>query len=207
MPNNGGKDHVLIHGRIAYGWDGINAYPLKVNNEGNLLIVEQVIQVVRSKVIDASEGAYEALDVVNDDICTTTASPWAFSNVVRENGGLGTIIGAGVFNETEGVTPRLSLRLYNAIPSSQKTDNLPSTEARADRLLKVAQLDFMALESLCTTTDASTVEISPSTVGGLPKTFKCASGSRNLEGILFTRDAFTQTATDELTIVLLIVQH
>ncbi|KKN72889.1 hypothetical protein LCGC14_0405930 [marine sediment metagenome] len=165
-----------------------------------------VKQITTSKVIDASIGAYAAFDVINDDDCSTTATAWTFSDMVLENGGYGKIINASVFNEKEGVTPRTILRLYNALPSSQLTDNSLSTEARADRLLKVAQIDFVAMESLCTTTDASTTLASPSTLGGLPQIFKCASGTKDLSGIFIARDAFTQTATDDITIALLVEQ-
>ena len=36
MPGTGQKDQALITGRIAYGWDGSNAYPLKANSAGYL---------------------------------------------------------------------------------------------------------------------------------------------------------------------------
>ncbi|KKM30271.1 hypothetical protein LCGC14_1566140 [marine sediment metagenome] len=166
-----------------------------------------VTQVVTSKVIDASDGAYEALDVVNDDNCSTTATAWTFSNMALENGGYGSIIGATVFNETEGVTPRFILRFYNtATLSSQLTDNSLSTENKADRLLKQGQINFVAMESLCATSDASTTEAAISTVGGLPVGFKCASATKDLYGILITRDVFTQTATDDITIALIVEQ-
>ncbi len=165
-----------------------------------------VKQIIKSKVIDASIGAYAVYDVVNDDDCSTTATAWTFSNAVKANGRYGNIIGATLFSETENTTPRFTLRLYNATPSGQLTDNSTSTEPRADRLLKVAQIDFPATESLCATADASTTLTSPSTVGGLPQVFKCASGDDDLYGILLTRDIFTQLATDDITIVLLVEQ-
>lgn len=218
-----GSDLFDSHGRPlqdVVGEDSSgNKYVLITNSSGQLEValiagsarigtVSGIIKQVRvSKVIDASIGAYAALDVVNDDDCSTTATVWTFPGMARTNGETGAIVGAMVFNETEGVTPRLTLRLYTTSSlSSQLTDNSLSTQNKADRLLFVRQIDFPAMESLCSTSDASTTESSPSTVGGLPLLYKCDDADTALYGILLTRDAFTQTATDDITIVLL-VEH
>ena len=170
-------------------------------------VVPIIKQVIVSKVIDASIGAYTALDVVNDDDCSTTATAWNFANIVRANGRSGTIINATLFSESENITPRFTLRLYNASPASELTDNSPSSNVLADRLLYVGQIDFPSTESLCTTSDAAITLASPSTVGGLPQAFTCASADVDLYGILLTRDAFTQTNTDDITIVLLVEMY
>ncbi len=37
MSNNAGTNQVKITGKILYGFDGTNAYPIKVNTEGKVL--------------------------------------------------------------------------------------------------------------------------------------------------------------------------
>jgi len=69
----------------------------------------------------------------------------------------------------------------------------------------VGKIDFPALESLGTTD--STATATPSTVGNLPLAFKCAAGADDLFGILVTRVAFTQTAGDDMTVILLVEQY
>ncbi len=161
-----------------------------------------------SKMIDASIGAYAVGDVVNDDDCSTTASAWTFPNMVRANGRSGTIIGATIFSESENITPRLTLFLFNATPTGQLTDNSANTSpVSGDRLKYVGQIDFAALDTLCSTGTASTTVTTPSTVGGIPLPFQCGTADTDLYGVLATRDGFTQTATDDITIVLLVEMY
>ena len=127
-----------------------------------------LVQVKASKVIDASIGAYGANDVVSDSDCSTTATAWTFSNVVRQNGRYGEIIGATIFSESETITPRFTLYLYESAPTGVLTDNYPSDHPnKADRLIFLDSIDFAAVESLCTTGGASISKASTSTVGGL----------------------------------------
>ena len=165
-----------------------------------------VLKEVRvAKAIDASIGAYTANDVVNDDDCSVTATYWTFAAVARANDGYGAIVGATIFSESESVTPRLTLYLFNAAPTGELTDNSANTNPiKTDRAKYIGQIDFPALESVGTA--ASVAIASPSTVGNLPLLFKTVTVD-DIYGVLVTRDAFTQTATDDIEIVLLIEQY
>jgi len=170
--------------------------------------VSGVLKEIRtSKVIDGGLGAYAANDVVsNEDCCATTAVCWTFTEVVRANGEHGYITGAIIDSESESVTPRLTLYLFNATPTSNLIDNAANTAPDCADILKyVGKIDFPALESLGTTD--STAIATPSTVGNLPLPFKCATADDNLYGILVTRDVFTQSAGDDIYITLPVEQY
>lgn len=171
--------------------------------------VSGVLKEVRvTKALDASLGAYAANDVVSEEDCATTgASAWTFSAVARANGEYGYIVGATIISESENVTPRLTLFLFNAAPTGcNLLDNTANTAPDSEDLAKyVGKIDISALESLGTTDSVATV--TPSTVGNLPLAFKCAAAADDLFGVLVTRDVFTQTPTDDLTIVLLVEQY
>jgi len=167
--------------------------------------IPRLREIRTSKAIDASIGAYTANDVVNDDDCSTTATAWTFTQMASGNNRTGSIIGATIFSESESVTPRLTLYLFNATPTGELTDNSANTNPiKGDRTKYIGAIDFPSLESVGTT--ASTATISGSTVGNLPLSFKCAAADDDLYGVLVTRDAFTQTATDDIEIVLMVEQ-
>lgn len=171
--------------------------------------VSGVLKEVRvTKAIDAALGAYAANDVISEEDCSNVgpSSDWDFLAVARANGEYGVIVGASIISESESVTPRLTLFLFNAAPTgSNLIDNAANTAPDSADLAKyVGKIDFPALESLGTTDSVSIA--TPSTVGNLPLAFKCAA-TDDLFGILVTRDVFTQTPTDDITIVLLIEQY
>lgn len=175
-------------------------------NAGGNARRDLLVEVRTVKAIDASIGAYTANDVVNDDDCSTTATCWTFTAMARKNGGTGTIESASIFSESESVTPRLILYLFNATPTGELTDNSASTNPiKTDRTKYIGKIDFPALESVGTT--ASTATVTPSTVGGLPLGFECATGDDDLYGVLVARDAFTQTATDDIEILFMVRQE
>uniref|UniRef100_A0A6M3JXZ2 Uncharacterized protein n=1 Tax=viral metagenome TaxID=1070528 RepID=A0A6M3JXZ2_9ZZZZ len=161
-----------------------------------------------TKVIDGGLGAYEANDVVsNEDCCSTTATCWTFSEVARANGAYGKIVGATIVSESEGVVPVLTLFLFNATPTSNLIDNAANTAPDCNDLAKyVGKIVFPALVSLGTTDSTSTITPSLAT-GNLPLAFKCASDADDLFGILVTSTIFTQTAGDDMTVILLVEQH
>jgi len=163
-------------------------------------------QVITTKAIDASLGAYAVGDVVNDDDCSTTATCWTFADVARVDGGYGYIVDATIFSDSEGIVPELTLLLFNATPTGQLTDNSANSNPDpADRLKWVGYIEFPAMEGFCCS--ASVALVSPSTVGHLPLAFKCAAADTSLYGVLYTKTAFTQVATDDITIALLVEQY
>jgi len=166
------------------------------------IVLEDPHEVRVSKAIDASIGAYAAHDVVNDDDCSVTATYWTFPGMASAVGGYGEIDFATIFNETRNINPRLTLLLFNAIPTGQLTDNSANTNPLpADRAKYVGRIEFPALNKEAAAV-ASTAEASPSTTGNLPLFYKCAAASTSLFGVLITEDIFTQVATEDIEIAL-----
>lgn len=203
MARTGSKNQALVTGRIAYGHDGTDAYPLKVNVSGSLVGTLKRVSV--TKALFASV-AYSANDVLCESETNTTGTAWTFSAIASKNGGTGYIVKAEAISESENVIPRLTLFLFTATPTSELDDNAANTAPDAADLANyIGRVDFPAMESLGTT-DSNTVA-TPSTYGNLPLAFECAATADDLFGILVTRDAFTQTATDDMTIRLTAEQY
>ncbi len=213
MTNNFGK----YPGKTIYTKDGqevaddtadaLKTLPTRSDGTtgGNLGTIKEVRV---TTVIDTSDdGAFAANDVVgNDDCCTTTATYITFSGVVRANGEYGVITGAMIVSESENVTPRLTLFLSNIPITSELRSNFPNTAPdSADLAGVIPPIDFSAMQSLGTTDSWSVA--TPSTVGNIPIPFKCADSDDDLYGVLVTRDVFTQTNGDDMTIILLVDQY
>ncbi len=158
-----------------------------------------------TKALEAAVG-YSANDVLSESDTPSAGTAWTFSAIARANGASGYITKAQVISESESVIPRLTLFLFNATPTSELDDNAANTAPdSADLATYIGAIDFPALESLGTT-DSHALS-SPSTVGNLPLAFTCDAGADDLFGILVTRDAFTQTATDDMTVKLTAEQY
>ena len=166
--------------------------------------IKGVLKEVRVTKALAAAAAYHANDVLCEN--ATTGVAWTFAAIARANGAYGYITGATIVSESENVTPRLTLFLFNALPAAGLEDHLANIHPDLADLAKyIGKIDFPALESLGTT-DSNAVA-SPSTVGNLPLVFKCAADADDLIGVLVTRDAFTQTPTDDMTIILTAEQY
>jgi len=164
--------------------------------------VTRVISV--TKALEAA-AEYAANDVLSETDTNTEGTCWTFEYAARVNGGSGCITTAAIISESESVTPQITLYLFNATPTSELDDNAANTAPDSADLAKfVGKIDFPSLESLGTTDSMATV--TPNTPGGIPLEFKCASTSSSLFGIAVTRTVFTQTAGDDLTIVLTVEQ-
>jgi len=223
----GWVNKVLAVGRVAYGGDGTDLYPLNVDSTGqNVTLlastasvgviaagsnrigtVSGVLKEVRvTWSIDADE-AYAANEVVAESETTDDDEPMTFDAVARANGGYGYIVGATVISETPSITPRLTIYLFNAVPTGcNLLDNVANTAPDwVDQAKYIGKLDFPAMESLGTSESNAT--IGPSTVGGCPHAFKCASADDAIYGVIVTRDAFTQGAGKDLTVILLVEQY
>lgn len=147
----------------------------------------------------AAASAYDANDVISQTASAGEGTSWTFADVARA-GSSGYIVGAIAQSESEGVTPRLTLYLFNAIPTSELDDHAANTAPdAADKAKFLGKIDFEALESLGTTDS-----FGRPTAASLPLPFKCAAATSSIYGILVTRDAFTQTATDDMTISLIV---
>jgi len=170
--------------------------------------VSGVLKEVRvAQVIDASLGAYTAGDVVGaDDCCTTLAIAWEF-DVARIAGGYGEIIGAILINETENQAVQYDLILFNATPTGELRDNAANDNPlKADRSKWIGTIPF-PFSIARGATVATTAQATPSTSGRLPMAFKCAAGVTKIYGVLVTNTIYTQDATDDIEITLLVEQY
>jgi len=146
-------------------------------------------------------AAYAADDVLSNSDTNGAGVVWTFSNIVPGTAGHGWIEKAIVESESESITPRLTLMLFTvgtADLNCELDDNAASTCPNpSDKAYFVGAIDFPAMTDHG---DDSFSVSSPSTYGNLPLKFESLDG--NLYGVLVTRDAFTQTATDDMTITL-----
>lgn len=158
-------------------------------------------------VIDASEGAFSAGDVVSDEDCTTgTANYWTFAAVVDLYGGCGYIVKATLVSETENQAVQYDLLLFNAAPTGQLQGGLANTNPlKGDRSSYLGTISFPQSTARGSTV-ATYTEASPSTVGNLPMAFRCGSTTTDIYGVLVTRTGYTHTNTDDIEIALFIEQ-
>ena len=143
----------------------------------------------------AAAGNYSAEDVISES--ATVGTTWIFRGLP----GSGYIVKAQVICETTGQVQRCTLYLFDALPTSQLSDNLGNTAPiHADMAHYLGRIDFPAMEDLGGDSEAVAT---PSTVGNLTLAYEVSGQDRALYGILVTRDAFTnETATDDYTVVL-----
>ncbi len=170
--------------------------------------VSGVLKEVRvSQVIDASLGAYAAGDVVGaDDCCTTLAITWNF-DVARAVGGYGYIVGATLISETVNQAVQYDLLLFNATPAGELRDNAANTNPLpADRSKYIGCISFPTSVAKGATV-ATYTQASPSTYGNLPIAFKCGAAVTSIYGVLVTNTAYTQVATEDIEIALLVEQY
>ncbi len=164
---------------------------------------KRLVRVSTTKAL-ASATAYHAEDVLSEH--ASTGTDWDFAAVAKVNGGSGYIVKAQAVCETTAVTPRLTLFLFTTAPTSTNNDHAQNTALlHADLANYIGKIDFPAMEDLGTGDSESVA--SPSTYGNLPLAFNCATAADDLYGVLVTRDAFTNTATNDMTITLVVEQY
>jgi len=183
--------------------DGSGTWYFPVVNSDGKLVIGAVKTVGVTKAL-AAAGDYAAEDVMCED--ATTGVAWTFEAIARANGGKGYITKAHALWETTALTPRLTLYLFNAAPTTELDDNKANAApAFADLAQYVGKIDFPAMEDLGGMSEAVAT---PSTTGNLPLAFECASDADDLIGILVTRDAITgEVATKSMTIRLTAEQY
>lgn len=151
----------------------------------------------------AALGNYDAEDVMSEDADNGEGTAWTFADCASESAGSGQIIEAIVSCETTGLTPRLTLQLYNATPACELDDNAASNgPTNADMVAGkfIGSIEFPAMEDLGGNSES---RVSTSTLGNLPIPFTCANGATALYGVLVTQDAITgEAAGDDMTIIL-----
>lgn len=205
-PRWGAKDQVLVTGRMAYVFDGTNAYPLKGNSSGNLEATGVLKEVRVTKNI-ITGGTYAVGDVISEQVTNGAGTAWTFAEVARVNGGYGYITGAVAISQTPNITPSFALLIFNATPTGELDDNAGNTSpVDADLAKFVGAIEFPSMNPVGTSSNSWAIA-SPSTTGNLPLPFKCAAAADDLLGILVTRSIFTQVAADNMTVVLLVEQY
>ncbi len=166
---------------------------------------KRLVTVSVTKALTAA-SAYDAADVLSESATASTGTAWTFSAVGKVNNGTGYIVKAHAISETTALTPRLTLYLFNATPTSELDDHAANTALlHADLANYVGKIDFPAMEEVGAAD--SEAMATPSTYGNLPLAFQCATAADDLYGILVTRDAFTQTAGADMTISLTVEQY
>ncbi len=179
----------------------VAALPTGTNRIGTVSGTQVTISVTKAV---AAAGNYDAEDVISEH--ATTGTSWLFAAIARANGASGLIIKAQLICETTALTPRCTLFLFTAAPTSMLNDNVANTALlHADLANYVGKIDFPAMEDLGGDSEAVAT---PSTTGNLPLSFTCAAGADDLYGVLVTRDAITgETATDDWVIRLTAEQY
>lgn len=193
---------VLVYGVLSN--DPTKVIPFMIDPEtGRASIAAKldIVEVRDNKAI--AGGAESANDVLSESASAGTC--WFFEDVLDVGGGSGQIIGAIANSESESVTPRLRLFLFSAPPTGcVLNDNVANTCPDFSDLAKlVGFIDFPAMSSLGTT-DSIAVATPNTPSSNVPLPFVLGPGGTSLYGVLITRDAFTQTGTDDITIILLI---
>lgn len=170
-------------------------------------VIYKLKEISASKTLVAA-GNYAANDVLSESATEGTA--WTFSNVANENGRGGLIVQATLILSKNGgitaITPRCSLFLFKALPTSNLNDNEANTALLdADKANYIGRIDFDALNQFG---GSPTTRATVSTSGGLPIGFVCLTASKTIYGILVLQDAVTdETASTIATINLLVEQY
>jgi len=187
--NNDGKYTPSLSSGVLYG-DLIPKRLVRIR------AIQQLVTVSVTKAL-AAAGDYNAEDVLSESAASGTA--WTFSNVTKLKGGFGYITKAQAICETTNLTPRLTLYLFNAIPTSNLNDNIANTALlHADLDNYLGKIDFSGMEDLGG--DSETIA-TLGTYGNLPLAIETALNSTTIYGILVTKDAITgESAGDDMTI-------
>ena len=139
----------------------------------------------------AAAGDYLAEDVLSDSTSAGTAI--SFTGIGKNKGAGGYITKASILCSTTGLTPRLTLFLFDNTPTCELDDNGANTAVlAADQAKYIGHIDFPAMEDLGT--GMSQTIATPNTTGNLPLGFNCDADDNTLYGVLVTRDAITGEA-------------
>ena len=141
----------------------------------------------------ASAGDYAAGDVMSDSATGGAGTAMSFTGIAKTKGAGGYITKASILCSTTALTPKLTLFLFNAVPTCELDDNAANTAVvAADQASYVGHIDFPAMEDIGT--GMSQTLATPSTYGNLPLAFNCAYNSNILYGVIVTRTAITGEA-------------
>jgi len=189
---------IEIFGRMS---DLITRRPVLVKGDGSVVVNLNHIVFATREMDLAAASDY----VANAVLSNSSGIAWTFEGVVGNNGDTGYITQATAHCSTTALTPRLTLFLFNAVPTCTLTDRGTNTAVlSADRFAYQGKIDFPALEDLGTGISETVATIS--TTGNLPLAFQCVS--TKLYGVVVTRDAISgETAGMYLRIKLAVERH
>ena len=142
-----------------------------------------------------ADGNYAANDVLSESKTAGTAF------IFKRCGGSGYIVKATARLKTTAIAARLTMYLFDTLPTSQLNDNEANTAVlNADKDNCIGKIDFPVLEDLGGVSESVAT---PSTYGNLPLSFRTKDTAETLWGILVTRDAITgETAGDDISVTL-----
>lgn len=194
-------------GATFYEYDTGNLF-ITYDHGSNWKIKGDTVEAKIKTVTGSSSGRGLALYTANDVICdsTATGTTIAFAAVARENGGSGYITKANITLGTSGITPRLTMFLFNAVPvGGTLQDNAANLHpAGTDTGKFIGQIDWVGLDNVGSG-NAHAIA-TPSTYGNPPLAFNCAAGADDLFGVLVTRDTVTAGTNVTISIDLTVEQ-
>ncbi len=182
---------------------GVKVLSIGAGDERIGRVAGQLVSISDEKILIA-DGDYVADDVVSESI--TVGTPWLFQNVARVPGGSGYIMDSVLLAQTTNIAGWFSLYLFTRRPTCELSDGIPNTAVlAADRKYFVKRIDFPACSDLGT--GSPDTDATPSTVGGLPKSFVCEKGSRDLWGVLAIRNVVDLANDTWLRVTLNVEQY
>ncbi len=159
-----------------------------LNTAGRLIAVET------SFARPADTTAYAAKDAVSNS--TSAPTVLTFTNLARESGGSGYIAKARLWTDQAANVAQFRLHLFHTTPTAIN-DNAAQTLLWANRSKRIGYIDFAAMQTEGTGSDAANSQV---TDVWLP--FTCATGSRNLLGLLETLTIFTPASAQQFYVEL-----
>jgi len=168
--------------------------------------VSGVVKTVSVTKVLESAAAYTIGDVLSETDTASEGTAWTFAAIFRANNTGGYITKVHAICETTNVKPRLVVFFFKATPTCELDDNAANTALlHADLANYLGKVDLPAMEDIGTGDSESMA--TPSTYGNLPLWVDSASDADDLIVVVATRDAFTNTAGNDLTIVISLEQY
>uniref|UniRef100_A0A6M3Y2E7 Uncharacterized protein n=1 Tax=viral metagenome TaxID=1070528 RepID=A0A6M3Y2E7_9ZZZZ len=161
--------------------------------------------VVHAEKIVLCSGAYEAEDVVSE--ATSGATPFIFKNCARYKGGGGYIVHSVILAQTTAIGAWFALYLHAGLPTCALNDDVANTAPKLeDRFIYQGRINYDTCTGLGTN-EMDSAEATPSDSNKLPKAFVCASGSKDLQGVMVIRNAVDLADSTVLHPILWIEQY
>jgi len=154
------------------------------SDQSNLAVGGNTVTCSTTLIRPSDTTAYSAKDCVSNSTSATT--PITFTNAARIAGGTGYITKALLLSNQSTHTSNIRLWLYHASNVTVAVDNAPFTIMWANATPMEGYIDFPAL-----TTEGTGGDSAYALCTGSPLAFNCATGDRNLYGVLETLTAFT----------------